>query len=244
MLQAVDDVRLQLVPGAWPLTDEIRGRVDEHWRAQVAANPHLWNGKVLGALAPGLPGGVAIKDGVISAHVVEGDFASFIAWRDWGFPEVGIRNLFGSALVLSADGAIIFGVMADTTANAGKIYPPGGSLEPSDCDAEGRVGLVASIERELNEETGLIATDARCEGMLAAFDGPRVAIGRLFRFAARASDLVDEIMANLEHQEERELARVVAFRPGDDLDSPMLMPYARTFAASLVGDGARAFGLG
>ena len=45
-------------------------------------------------------------------------------------------------------------------------------------------------------------------------------------------------------QEERELARVVAFRPGDDLDSPMLMPYARTFAASLVGDGARAFGLG
>ena len=46
------------------------------------------------------------------------------------------------------------------TANAGQIYPPGGSLEPADVDAGGNIGVVASIERELREETGIQVPDA------------------------------------------------------------------------------------
>lgn len=238
MLYDITDIRLRLRPGAWPIADNVRPRIEAHWATCLAANPHLWNGRVLGTIAPGEPGGIAIEDGVLTGEAVEGDFAGFIAWRDWGFPEIGIRNLFGSALVLSSDGALILGVMGATTANAGRIYPPGGSLEPADVDARGNVGVIASIERELREETGLIASEAVMEGTMAAFDGPRVSIGRVFRFSLPADQLVAAIMADLDRQEERELERVIAFRSVAELDRPEVTAYSRAFAARLLPERA------
>lgn len=234
MLHDITDIRLRLRPGTWPIADDLRPKVEAHWAACLAANPHLWNGRVLGTIAPGEPGGIAVDGSVLTAEAVEGDFAGFLAWRDWGFPEIGIRNLFGSALVLSSDGALILGVMGATTANAGRIYPPGGSLEPADVDADGNVDVVASIDRELREETGLIAADATMEGMLVAFDGPRVSIGRVYRFPMAADDLVSVIMDELDRQEERELERVVAFHAPAELDRPDVTAYSRAFAARLL----------
>lgn len=234
MLHDITDIRLRLRSGAWPIADDLRPKIEAHWAACIAANPHLWNGRVLGTIAPGEPGGIAIDDGVLTGEAVEGDFAGFLAWRDWGFPEIGIRNLFGSALVMSSDGALILGKMAATTANAGRIYPPGGSLEPSDVDAAGNVDVVASIERELREETGLLAAEAVMEGMLAAFDGPRVSIGRIFRFTRPADELVEIVMTELDRQEERELEEVIAFRSVDELDRPEVTAYSRAFGRRLL----------
>lgn len=236
MLYDITDVRLRLRSGAWPIADDLRPKIEAHWAACLAANPHLWNGRVLGTIAPGAPGGIAVDGGVLTGEAVEGDFAGFLAWRDWGFPEIGIRNLFGSALVLSSDGALILGVMGATTANAGRIYPPGGSLEPADVDTDGNVDVIASIERELLEETGLIAAEATMEGMLAAFDGPRVSIGRVLRFSLPAADLVSIIMGELDRQQERELERVIAFRAAAELDRPEVTAYSRAFAARLLPD--------
>ncbi len=235
MLHDITDVRLRLRLGTWPIADDLRPKIAAHWATRLAVNPHLWNGRVLGTLAPGQPGGIAIDGGVLTGEAVEGDFAGFLAWRDWGFPEIGIRNLFGSALILSSDGALILGVMAATTANAGQIYPPGGSLEPADVDAGGNIGVVASIERELKEETGLDAAEAVVEGMIAAFDGPRVSVGRMFRFPRTADEIVAGIMAELDRQAERELERVIAFREPAELDRPEVTAYARAFAARLLG---------
>lgn len=234
MLHPIVGTRLRLVPGAWPLDAGMRARADAHWQTLVAANPHLWNGRVLGTFAPGRPGGIVIDDGILFADAVEGDFAAFLAWRDWGFPEIGLRNLFGSALIRSSDGALIYGVMDESTANAGKTYPPGGSLEPSDADAAGEIRLVAAIEREMKEETGLSAADATAGGMFAVFDGPRVSIGRLYDFNARADELVAEIMANLDRQEERELARVIAVRRLADVATADVPDYARSFIEGLL----------
>lgn len=234
MLHEITDIRLRLRPGAWPIADDLRPKIEAHWAARVAANPHLWNGRVLGTIAPGEPGGIAIDGGVLTGEAVEGDFAGFLAWRDWGFPEIGIRNLFGSALVLSSDGALILGVMGATTANAGQIYPPGGSLEPADVDLHGNVSVIASIERELREETGLVASEAAMEGMMAAFDGPRVSIGRVYRFPLPADRLVATVMDELDRQQERELERVIAFRSVSELDRPEVTTYSRAFAARLL----------
>lgn len=236
MLHEITDVRLRLRPGAWPIADDLRPRIEAHWAASIAANPHLWNGRVLGTIAPGEPGGIAIDGGVLTGEAVEGDFAGFLAWRDWGFPEIGIRNLFGSALVMSSDGALILGKMGATTANAGRIYPPGGSLEPSDVDGDGNVDVIASIERELREETGLLAAEAVIEGMLAAFDGPRVSIGRVFRFPLPADELVAVVMDELDRQEERELEQVIAFRRVAELDRPEVTAYSRAFGRRLLAD--------
>jgi 8-oxo-dGTP pyrophosphatase MutT (NUDIX family) len=233
MIQSISDIDLRFIPGEWPLPAELRRKVDDHWQAQLARNPHMWNGRVLGSIAPGYPGGVEVQDGRMTGTAVEGDFASFLAWRDWGFPEIGIRNLFGSALVLSGDGALIYGVMDRTTANAGKIYPPGGSLEPSDVRDGDVIDVIASIERELDEETGLSAGDGRFEAMLAAFDGPRISIGRVYRFDASADELVALIAGNLARQDHRELERVVAIRTVADAADPAIMPYARSIAEHL-----------
>lgn len=234
MIRPISDIRLQLVAGDWPLDHDTKTRVDDHWQKVLENNPHLWNGRVLGTRAPGTPGGIVIEDGVLTAEAVEGDFAAFLAWRDWGFPEIGLRNLFGSALIRSADGALVYGVMGKDTANAGRVYPPGGSLEPSDADDDGHIGVIASIEREMMEETGLVAGEAVAGPIYAAFDGPRVSIGRIYDFPVEADALVARIAANLDRQEERELARVIALRSVDTLAGLPAPGYARAFAENLL----------
>ena len=127
----------------------MRAEAARHWSRLTEANPHLWDGRILGVVAAAardLP--LLIEDGVLRAEALEEAYSVFIHWRDSGFPEIGIRNLFGSALVASKDGALLYGLMGGTTANAGRVYPPGGSLEPSDVDDAGRVGVLASIARE------------------------------------------------------------------------------------------------
>ena len=111
----------------------------------------------------------AIADRVLTGSYFETDFASFLAWRDWGFPDRSVRNAFPQAALMAADGAFLLGVMGDHTANAGHIYFPSGTPDPGDIDGE-RVDIDASLTRELREETGLDAgdftIDARLDGGL------------------------------------------------------------------------------
>ena len=76
----------------------------------------MWNGRVL-LLRRG-----EIAGGVLSGAYSEVDFASFIAWRDWGFPDKSVRNCFAMAALRSADGAFLLGEMGAHTATAGQIY--------------------------------------------------------------------------------------------------------------------------
>lgn len=235
MIEEIEAADLRHSGSGWPVAEADRARIAAHWARLVEANPRLWNGRVLGTVAPGRPGGIAIAGGILSATTVEDEFAAFIAWRDWGFPEIGVRNLFGSALVLSGDGALLYGVMGRHTANAGRIYPPGGSLEPSDVAADGRVGLEASIARELCEETGLDAAEAARGPLLACFDGPRVSVARVFRFAEPAARLAARIRETLEGQAHRELDDIAVVRRGVDLPAERTPAYARMLAARMLG---------
>ena len=56
------------------------------------------------------------------ASYFETDFASFLAWRDWGFPDAGVFNGFGVGALRAADGAFVLGEMAHHTSNAGRNY--------------------------------------------------------------------------------------------------------------------------
>lgn len=234
MIHELSDVILTVRPGGWPLDPALRARIDEHWAGLVARNPSLWNGRIFGTLAAGRPGGISIVDGVLTASAVEGDYAGFLAWRDWGFPEIGIRNLFGSAVIRSADGAILYGLMGAHTANAGTIYPAGGSLEPRDVQVDGSIDVLGSIALELEEETGLRASEANAGPLLAVFDGALVSIARVFRFAQPADDLAHRIRSNLAAQEHRELEDVAILRSGADLVDGRIKPFARRLAAHLL----------
>lgn len=233
MLQIIPirEIDVRLVPGPWPMPEPMRSAVAAHWQTLSARNPHLWDGRILGVQAPGSPGGIAIEDGVLRGEAREDAYSAFLTWRDGGFAEIGIRNLFGSALIASSDNALIYGIMGGTTANAGSVYPPGGSLEPRDVTPDGRVDIERSITLELAEETGLEASEAEVEGMVAVFDGPRISIGRVFRFEQRAEELAARIRANLDRQEHRELADVVPVRSGAEATAAgRVPPFAEAIA--------------
>jgi hypothetical protein len=199
---------------AWPMPQAMREAVGETWARELKDNPHLWDGRIICVSVPEIDG-----NGVLRATAYEDAFSAFMTWRNQGFPEIGLRNLFGSSLIITADNAVILGVMGETTANAGRIYPPAGSLEPRDVQPDGSLDVYRSTQIELMEETGLRYSDAIEGELVAVFDGPRVSIARALYFSQTADELLATIRANLDLQEERELADVVAVRTLAELES-------------------------
>ena len=151
----------------------------------------------------------------------ETDFASFLAWRDWGFDDPSVRNAFPQAALRAADGAFLLGVMGDHTSNAGKMYFPSGTPDPNDVDGE-RVDLDANLRRELVEETGLDADEfAVAPGWTAVFDGPRIALFRVVRAAEPAVALRERVLANFPSVADPELADIHIVRSPADYDPRM-----------------------
>lgn len=223
-----------MVSGDWPLSDDLRAAVGPCWARLLAANPHLWDGRIIGVTGPRID-----ALGVLRAEAREDAYSAFLTWRDADFPDIGMHNLFGSALIATSDGALIYGIMGADTANAGRVYPPGGSLEPRDVLADGRVDVAGCTDLELEEETGLSAGAARKGALVAVFDGPRISIGQVYHFDEPSERLVARIRANLETQDHRELADVVAIRSRSDAERAGAMPYAvavaEAFAAGNIG---------
>lgn len=217
MIIPIHDVDIRLVPEPWPVPRELRNKVPETWARLVAVNPKIWDGRILGV--SGIGGGPPrVENGVLRGEAREDSFSAFLTWRDLGFPEIGVRNVFGSAVIISSDNAVLLGKMGEWTANAGQIYPAAGSLEPGDV-VDGRVRVFGSLARELAEETGLSVEGAQIGQTFAIFDGPRISVARGLHFAASIDALQAEVRANLDAQSERELADVVAVRTRVDLEA-------------------------
>lgn len=214
-----------MTPGTWPLPPELRAAVAAYWAVATVDNPHLWDGRVLGLSAPvGHP--LIDSHGGLRADAREDAYSAFMTWRSRGFPEIGMCHAFGWALIVSQDGALIYGEMGGNTANAGRVYPPGGGLEPRDVLPDGRIDFLRSIALELTEETGLSAADARTGMTVAVLDGPGLSVGQVFHFAEPAAELVKRIRSNLALQTDRELADVVIVRSRADAVRLGAVPYA------------------
>jgi 8-oxo-dGTP pyrophosphatase MutT (NUDIX family) len=185
----------------------------------------MWNGRVL-LLRRG-----EISDGVLSGAYSEVDFASFIAWRDWGFPDKAIRNCFPMAALRSSDGAFLLGVMGRHTATAGQIYFPAGTPDPNDVEGD-KVDLERGVIRELIEETGLGPADFSAEPRWSATPlGQRLALMKIVQARDSAATLRERIRAFLASQRQPELLDIHVVRGVDDL-RPTMPPYVATFLAS------------
>src|ERR1700691_6489759 len=144
----VERVEIKVAPWQWDFAVQRRVEIDAHFAARKERQPALWNGRVL------LLRDYRIENGLLSGSSFETDFASFVAWRDWDFPDRDVFNVFAMAAVRGADGGYLLGEMADHTASAGFLYFPCGTPDPEDV-ADGLVGLGGSAARELLEETGI-----------------------------------------------------------------------------------------
>jgi 8-oxo-dGTP pyrophosphatase MutT (NUDIX family) len=163
-----------------------------------------------------------LADGGLSARFIRSDYASLVAWRDWNWAASHVLNCFGSAAVMSRDGALLFGRMAAHTLNAGRVYPPGGSLEPSDVMADGSVDLRGSIARELAEEAGLDAEEAEEGGFLAIFDDRRrLALAQILRFPQSSARLAERVRDYLASEHKPELAGIEMIKRRAQVEATM-----------------------
>lgn len=221
----VDQLALRFDREPWRFATERRAEIDAHFEKLQRAKPQLWNGRVL-LLRSG-----EIADGVLTGTYFETDFASFIAWRDWGFPDKSIRNCFPMAALRAADGAFLLGVMAAHTASAGYVYFPAGTPDPNDIVGE-TVDLERGVMRELTEETGLGPGDVTVESSWTATPlGPRIALMKVMQSPVTAEPLRARIMAFLATRSQPELSDIRIVRGGADLD-PMMPPYVAAFLKS------------
>src|SRR4029077_2213769 len=156
VIHRVTALDLPVRPFAWPFAQARRAEIEVHFAERQRERPKLWNGRVLIGRNP------EFFESRFSADYFEVDFASFLAWRDWGFPDKDVFNGFGMGALRASDGAFVLGEMGKHTANAGRIYFPAGTPEPDDI-RESAVELAVNIVREMEEETGLKPSDYRID---------------------------------------------------------------------------------
>jgi 8-oxo-dGTP pyrophosphatase MutT (NUDIX family) len=214
-IHRVATLDLKVRPFAWTLAAERRGEIDAHFAERQRAKPKIWNGRVLLARHP------VFAEGRFSADYFETDFASFLAWRDWGFPDREVFNGFGMGALRSSDGAFVLGEMGAHTANAGRIYFPAGTPDPDDV-REGRVDIAGSVVREVLEETGLTERDFTAEPHWdCVVTGRSVAMMRMLHVDTSGEALRARIGATLARQQQPELCAIHLVRSLGDLTASM-----------------------
>jgi hypothetical protein len=202
----------------WPFAETRQGEIAALFATLKLKNPALWNGRVL------MLGDYAVSGANFRGTFFSVDFASFLAWRHWGYPDRGVRDCFAMGALRGADGAFLLGVMGASTANAGLIYFPCGTPDHSDIVGD-KVDLEANIARELTEETGLnITAFAAAPDWVTVLVGPWIANMKLLQAREPAAVLRGRILDFLARQNRPELADIRIVRGPDDID-PMMPPH-------------------
>ena len=214
-IHRVTQLDLKVRPQLWPFAAERRAEIDAHFAVKRHAIPTLWNGRILLARNP------AFAAGRFSADYFEADFASFLAWRDWGFPDRTVVNGFAMGALRTSDGAFVLGEMSRHTANAGRIYFPSGTPDLDDISG-GAVDIAGSVAREVEEETGLTPADYRAAVHWdCVVSGSAIAIIRILDVDSTGEALRAQIEANLARQIQPELSAIHLVREIADLTPAM-----------------------
>ena len=214
-IHRVTTLDLSYEPWTWPFAVEHRETAVAHFAAQQARKPALFNGKVLLMREPKVVGDRLV------ARYFEADFATYLTWRDRGFPGEGIFSGFGMGALRDADGTYVMGEMSAHTANAGRVYFPSGTPDLSDLVGD-RVDIEGSIVREVEEETGLTAADYWVRpGFLCIIAKPAVAIVQLLELKQSAAAVKQAILNNIAREELPEFSAVHLIRDAADITSSM-----------------------
>ncbi|KRR21281.1 hypothetical protein CQ14_06430 [Bradyrhizobium lablabi] len=199
----------------WPFAEARRAEISAHFADKQREKPAMWNGRVLLGRNPVFAGDR------LSASYFETDFASFLAWRDWGFPDPSVFNGFGMGAVRCADGAFVLGEMGQHTSNAGRIYFPSGTPDLDDI-RDGAVDISGSVARELEEETGLAPGEYDSElHWHCVYTGPALAMIRVLTVNMAGDAVRERIERGLAAQDQPELSAIHLVRSPRDLNPAM-----------------------
>lgn len=211
----IDQLDLSFAPQPWPFAAERRAEIDAFFADLQRRKPAVWNGRVL------VLHDYALADGILRGRYLETDYASFAAWCAWGRPPADVHDCFGAAAVIADDGAVLVGVMGAQNFNAGLVYFPCGTPDPSDIHG-GKVDLDFSVGRELKEETGFdAAAFVAAPGWTMVADGPLIAQIKTLRSRDSAENLRARALAHLAAEQHPELADIRIVRGPADFDPAM-----------------------
>jgi 8-oxo-dGTP pyrophosphatase MutT (NUDIX family) len=214
-IHRVTRLDLDVMRRAWPFAEARRDEIAAHFAARKQERPELWNGRVLIGTSPVFAGEA------FSASYFDVEFASFLAWRDWGFPDASVFNGFAMGALRSADGAFVLGEMGAHTATAGRVYFPSGTPDLDDV-RDGRLDIPASMTREVEEETGLAPHDYRAAGHWDCIRaGAVIAMIRRLDIDLPGEVLRAKIEANLARQARPEFSAIHLVRKRSDLTEAM-----------------------
>jgi NUDIX domain len=225
----VDRLELAFKPKPWDFAEKKRAEIAAFWAELTAKKPALWNGRVL------LVYRQVMSEGVFRGDYLETDYASFVAWRRWGTLGLGVHDCFSAAAIVSSEGAVLLGEMGAHTANAGAIYFPCGTPDPSDI-VGGRVDLQASVARELKEETGFDITQFAVEpGWTAVVDRQLIVQIKTLRSALTAHELRARMLVHLASEQQPELSNIHIVRSPKDY-APAMPSFVTAFLDAFFND--------
>ena len=215
VIHRVTQLDLKVEPWSWPFADERRTDIAAHFAVKQREKPKMWNGPILLARNP------VFTANRFSASYFDIDFASFLAWRDWGFPDKGVFNGFGMGALRCSDGVFVLGEMSQHTANAGRVYFPSGTPDLNDV-RDGAFDMPGSVGREVEEETGLTSKDYRPGAHWdCVVSGSAIALIKILDIDGSGEALRARIEANLARQSQPEFAAIHLVRALSDLTSAM-----------------------
>ncbi|MDB5655454.1 MAG: hypothetical protein JWQ94_3067 [Tardiphaga sp.] len=215
VIHRVRHLETVFTPWSWPFAAQRRSEIDAHFAARRRDKPQMWNGRVL------LGRNAVFTTDTLAAAYFETDFASLLAWIDWGFPDTSVFNGFGMGALRGSDGAYVLGEMSPSTANAGRIYFPSGTPDRSDLHGA-TVDIAGSVAREVEEETGLgradyhAAPDWHC-----VVTSSSIAMMRILDAPESGEALRTRIEANLAQQDSPELSGIHLVRSTGDFTPTM-----------------------
>jgi 8-oxo-dGTP pyrophosphatase MutT (NUDIX family) len=222
LIHRVTTLDLPLEPWSWPFAEQRRAEIAAHFAGVQREKPKIWNGRVLLGRNP------VFTENRFTASYFETDFASFLAWRDWGFADKSVFNGFGMGALRCSDGAFVLGEMGAHTANAGRIYFPSGTPDLDDI-ANGTVDIAGSVAREVAEETGLTPADYQTDtAWHCVVLGASVAFIRVLDVDMRGERLRARIEKNLAQQSQPELSAIHLVRDVGDFTAAM-PPFVTAF---------------
>ena len=229
LIHRVTTLDLAVEPWTWPFAQTHHAEIAAHFAAAQQKKPKLWNGRILLGRNPSFEGAR------FSASYFEIDFASLLAWRDWGFPDRQAFNGFGMGALLCADGAFVLGEMGEHTANAGRIYFPAGTPDLEDVSGN-TLDLAGNVAREIEEETGLEPSNYRASPHWdCVVNAATIAMIRTLHLNLPGEAARARIESFLARQAHPELAAVHLVRKRGDLNAKMPL-FVTTFLEQQLGE--------
>lgn len=208
---------------AWDFARSQADQIDAHWKLRVAANPAFFNGRIY------MLADYRITGDTLAGELMEVEFKQFLYWKENGFPDKAVFDVFGSGLIRSREGAVLLGRQRSGNLNEGWVYLPGGFIDPRDADADGRIDIRASVLREVQEETGLGPDQLTVrDGFLVTTIGQQLSIAVDLISKDDAPSLRARVMRALAGDSDCELDWVVTVTTPQDLANLKVPAYAET----------------